>query len=399
MTKKKQRAPGTSYGEGSYFQRPDGSWEFAISLGKDANGKRLRRYIRSKSLDVLKKKVSDARARGGGEILSRAREKKPDRAIRTALRPFVDSWLVDIVKPKADSSGATTYETYRIMWESHARSLVGNGLLEEFKGRDVAQLYADMRKAGATPSVIEKTATMLSAAFSYAVKLGEYPGVNPLRLVPRPTYEAKERRSLTAEEARKFIKAAKGDRFELLWLLLLGTGMRLGEALALRWSDVDIAARTIAIRQAIKEGSGPVTLGRTKTGNRRQVRIPAFVVDALKPHRSELRAGKGFMFVTEGGGHPRRSNLRSRHFAPIIEKAGLGATDDLAAPTIHSLRHTAATLALIGGAPAKAVASRLGHSSTRVLAKHYEHLAAGGDAALADLMDAALAPKRKSASR
>lgn len=389
MKRSKERKPQTHYGDGSYSQSKDGTWVYAVMIGKDANGKPRRRFIRSKSLEKLKQKVSDAKIRGGGEIMSRRAETAPDRTEKPTVRAFVDTWLADVVKPKADSTGATTHETYSIMWRKHARPLVDDDvLLADYAARDVVQLYASLRKAKKSPSVIEKTATMFSAAFSYAVKIGEYAGLNPFRMVPRPTYEARERRSLTEEEARRFVKAAKGDRYELLWLLLLGTGARLGEMLALRWSDLDTKQRTLAIRNAVKEGTGPARIGRTKTGGTRQVRLPAIVIDALKNYRKELRAGAGFIFTTDSGGHPRRSNLRSRYFAPICKAAGIEGL------TIHGLRHTAATLALAAGAPAKAVASRLGHSSTRVLTKHYEHLVAGGDEAIVNLLDVALRPRR-----
>jgi integrase len=190
---------------------------------------------------------------------------------------------------------------------------------------------------------------------------------------------------LTEAEARAFLAAARGDAYEALWVLLLTSGLRLGEALGLEWRDVDLDAGALVVRQAIAEVNGACIVGEPKTrSSRRHVALGKTAIAALRSHQKRSGRTVGFVFVDSAGGHPRRSNLRSRHFAPICERAGISGL------TIHGLRHSMTSIALAKSIPVRAVSDALGHATTRMTQDRYGHAMPGFGRQVADALDSAL---------
>jgi integrase len=269
------------------------------------------------------------------------------------------------------------------MWQ-HARPFIGSIKMKDFDVRHVETLIASLRKT-TRPSVPAKVANVLKSAFSVAIKRKQFRYANPFVVVEVRAPRAKEGRALTLDEAKAFLQAAMGTEFEALWILLLTSGLRLGEALALEWRDIDLLNGALSVRQALSEVNGICEVRETKTrGSRRRVELGGLALNALKARRQANAAT--FVFTTSTGGHPRRSNLRQREFAPICKAAGL------AGLTIHSLRHSATSLALAEGVPVVAVAAMLGHGTSRLVQERYGHAlpTAHREAALA--VDGALRP-------
>ena len=187
----------------------------------------------------------------------------------------------------------------------------------------------------------------------------------------RPRVPRKEFRVLDADEARRLLEAAKGDRLEALLVLALTTGMRQGELLGLQWEDVDLKNGTIYVRRTLLEVDGRLTTGETKSGRNRRLDLPEIAVEALREHRKRMMAEGHpgpWVFCDTKGGPIRKNNLIRRWFKPLLEKAGL--------PEIrfHDLRHTAATLLLTLGVHPKVVQERLGHSQISVTLDTYSHV-------------------------
>jgi integrase len=199
---------------------------------------------------------------------------------------------------------------------------------------------------------------------------------------------------LKPNEAQLFFEALKGHRLEALYVMMLGTGLRRGEALGLRWEDVDLEAGILTVNHQLKREAGSLVLGDVKTDkSRRGVNLPVLVVDSLKAHKSRQAAERlalgpswqdsGYVFTTTIGTPLDPRNI-GRDFASMTEKAGLGHWHP------HELRHSAASLMLGAGVPIEVVSNVLGHASIRMTADVYGHIQAPQRQAAADALGAVL---------
>jgi integrase len=217
------------------------------------------------------------------------------------------------------------------------------------------------------------------------------------KLVDPPRSKHTEIKPWTSDQARAFLDTVKGHRLEAFYSVALALGLRRGEALALRWEDVDLDKGTLIVRGALQRVGGKLQLMETKTDrSRRTIRLPKIAVAALKAHRvrqleERLLAGTRWreteMIFTSTIGtllEPRNIN---RQFEGLVEKAGL--------PHIrfHDLRHTCATLLLVQGVPPRVVMDLLGHSKIGVTMDTYSHVLPELQSEAADRMDELLANK------
>jgi len=363
-------------GTGAVFQRADGLWIARVELGK-TNGKRLRREFTASKKSEVEALVRDAIARGGGTIKPRA---------DGTVGELVEVWLEHDVRPNLQPN---TYALRESMWRLHAGPILGDVALEALDVEHVEALYRDLRKTNRSENTIRATAAMMQSAINVAIKRRRYHRANPFALVDKPTHTPDEGRALTAQEARRFIKAAKKDRFAALWILMLTTGLRIGEALGLEWRDVDLKAGTAVVRQAVVEVDGMTTVGKPKTKHsKRLIALGGLAIAALRRHKSSPDATSAtFVFATATGGHPSRAVLRQRYFLPTCERA------KIAGLTMHGLRHTMTSLALAEGGPIAAVSARLGHTTTRMTLDRYGHVLPGQDRGIADALDSVLAKR------
>jgi len=213
--------------------------------------------------------------------------------------------------------------------------------------------------------------------------------VNPLDALRRPRAPRPEIKALGSEDARRLLAAAQGDPLEALFVLLLGTGLRLGEALGLRWGDVDLEASTLHVRRALVETPGGAqSFAEPKTSkSRRRVDLPGFAIAALRSHREKLGAlphPTVLVFKTWTGEPLRRPNIHRRSWRPLLKRAGLPAMP------LHALRHTYASLALANGVHPKIVQAALGHSSITLTLDTYSHVVDGAGQEAAGRLDALL---------
>jgi integrase len=182
----------------------------------------------------------------------------------------------------------------------------------------------------------------------------------------------------TGKEAREFLEATATDRLGVLWSLMVSTGLRRGEALGLRWEDVDMVAGRLSVVQTVVVASNRAYLSEPKTAaGRRSVSLHPEIVLALGRHRlsqEEERQlvgsawqGSGLVFTTSIGTliHPRNV---ARDFHAAVRRVGARQI------RLHDLRHTAATLALTSGANAKQVQEMLGHSRVAITLDVYSHI-------------------------
>jgi integrase len=203
-----------------------------------------------------------------------------------------------------------------------------------------------------------------------------------------------EVKPFTPDEARLFLEVIRGDRLEALYSVALAVGLRQGEALGLRWGDIDLNSGTLRVRSALQWLYGKPHFVEPKTErSRRSIALPRVAIDALRPHRTRqfeerLIAGSswqehGLVFATTVGSpiHPR--NL-VRHFHRTLEKAGLPKK------RFHDLRHTCASLLLAQGVQPRVVMEILGHSQISLTMDTYSHVIPALTREAANHMDAIL---------
>jgi integrase len=230
---------------------------------------------------------------------------------------------------------------------------------------------------------------------------------NVAALVELPRLAPRELRALSKEEADRFRDAVRGTRFEALFLLLLGTGMRPSEALGLMWPDLDLEAGSAAVRRVLprrQKGDAPRFEEPKTVRSRRVIPLPPTVVRALVAHRKrqaaeKLKAGDayadhGLVFASRTGGWLDQGNIVSRHFAPAVGRAKLDerAESETARPALrlYDLRHSHVTLSLRAGEPVHVVSARVGHASARMTLDVYAHALPADQAEAPARLEAAL---------
>lgn len=202
---------------------------------------------------------------------------------------------------------------------------------------------------------------------------------SPCTRIVLPSVPDSEVEAPTADQVHALVAAVE-PRYRGLVVLLAGSGLRIGEALGLRVSDVDFLRRTVRVeRQRLQDGS----LGPTKTAkSTRTVPLGTVVVDELAAHRAEYRAGE-WLFTTEAG-EPLGYRRWKVEWARALRGTGLEVKT-------HSLRHFTASALIAGGASVKSVQTVLGHSSAAITLRVYSHLWPGDEDRTRSVMDAALA--------
>jgi integrase len=210
----------------------------------------------------------------------------------------------------------------------------------------------------------------------------------------------------TAPELSRILRWAEDRDPDLAmgWRLLAATGMRRGEALALRWRDVDLDAGRLQVRRSLgtvkTKGAGEqLTEGPTKTGQARVVDIDADTIACLRTYRAtrgslslSLELVRDAALVLGNlDGTPRHPERYSRRFVEQVQQArkALG-EDQLPRIRLHDLRHTHATLLLAAGEPVKVVSERLGHANAMITLTVYQHVHPGMGRQAADRFAALL---------
>jgi integrase len=225
-------------------------------------------------------------------------------------------------------------------------------------------------------STIRQVYTILRAGLDGAVRDGLV-GRNPAALVERPGIEQAEAKHLTSEDVSKLLNAAEDSRYYPVLLLIASTGLRKGEALALRWDKVDLDAGLLKVTATLNRVGGRLVSSEPKTArSKRTVPLTPAIVAMLKKHKASqaaerLRAAKlwedsGLIFTTESGGP-----VDPRSFLRVIEVAAAKA--GLSDVGVHTLRHSAAVAWLEAGVHIRQVADLLGHSSISVTGDTYGH--------------------------
>ena len=378
MPRRRKRGPG----EGSIFKRKDGRWVAELFLGYGPDGKKkvARAYARTHA-DAKAKLLELMRQRENGLPV--------DGADKQTVRQYLTRWLDDVA---AMTLRPLSLRTYRNV-VNHIVSVIGDVELGKLTPQHLQALYRVKRDQGLTRTVTMMHA-VLHKALGQAVKWGIL-ARNVADLVERPKPPEKEQRALGPEEVKRFFEVAREDRLYALYVLSATCGLRIGEALGLKWEDINLDQRTLVVRRQLQWIKGkPNLLAPKSDKSKRTIVLPKVAMTALRGHRARqaeerLRAGtawkdEGFVFTTSIGTPLSPANVRNRSFYRILKKAGL--------PRIrfHDLRHTTATLLLARGVHPRLVQELLGHSQISLTLDTYSHVTEAMLRQVADEMDAVL---------
>jgi integrase len=302
------------------------------------------------------------------------------------LGAFLEAWLTDVVRL---SVRPRTYASYRYVVGLHLTPALGDITLAALSPADVQAFLNAKAASGLSPRTVAYLRGVLRGALGHAERM-DLVSRNVARLAKPPRIPRRPVSPLSAEQARTFLAAIRGDRLEALYLVALGVGLRQGEILGLRWPDVDLEAGTVTVRHALARIEGELMLVEPKSAtSRRVVPLPALVREALVAHRVRqaqehlpLRPEPPDPFAelvfTTTLGTPLDGISVTRRFQRILVAAGLPRQ------RFHDLRHACASLLLAQGVPARVVMETLGHSEISLTLNTYSHVlpSLGREAAL-----------------
>ncbi len=357
MPEKKRRG----HNEGSvYFDASRDRWVAAISISP---GKRKKFYFEKKQ-DALKKKNEALRELERGTLATGTQRK---------LGEYLVDWLENVHKSKLRIG---TYINYKKLI-GYVVADLGDVWLQKLTPQRVQAFYSKKLDEKLSSKVVHDIHGVLHLALDNAVRWGMV-SRNVCDLVTPPRIVSREVVPLSVEQARILMKHVRGHRLEVLLAVAVVTGMRRGELLALRWSDIDFDRSRLLVLHSVDfiAGYGYVE-GKPKTAaGRRVISLPAFLLDMLKQHQVrqlELRNAahdwedRGLVFPNLRGGylHP---NHMGEMFRELLKDAGL--------PHIHfhDLRHSAASILLCMGVNVKVIQEMLGHSDISITLRTYSHL-------------------------
>lgn len=324
-----------------------------------------------------KREAEKALTRWMAEI-DRGTALEPD---KTTVGELLDRWLANEA-PK--TTRATTLVGYEITIRVHLKPALGGILVQKLTVDQVEAFYRELstRRASIT---VKHCHLRLSAALNLAVRWGL--ATRNICTIASPGKVTYKKPSVwTDSEQRKFLAEAADDGLHPFWQLALGSGLRRGELLGLRWKDVNWERSTIHVQQEVVAYKGVPIIQEPKTPeSRRTVRLTAAVMAELMNYRARwverrLAASEwtdlDLVFCTASGRAINPSHVR-RSFDRIILRAGVPEI------TIHDMRHTHAVSLLKEGTPVKIVSERLGHKDISTTLNVYA-------AALPDMQDVAI---------
>ncbi|MFH8386468.1 tyrosine-type recombinase/integrase [Kitasatospora sp. NPDC018058] len=359
---------------------PDhGTWTFSLDLpspGRHRNIVRRGGYPTAEAARTALRRMIEGRAGGFNA--------DPNQTITD----YLTSWLKD----KKLTLKPTTYVRYRDYVTNDLIPAFGQVRLDDLGHSHIAAFVHTQLDAGRGEVTVHRCLATLSSALGDAVRHHRLP-YNPARptVIPRPA--AAERQIWTVEDAIHFLHCCRAadPAFADLIEVLIGTGIRKGEALGLHWNDVHLPERVLYVRytlSAVDNNHLIITSPKTRS-SKAWVAISQRVAVALR-HRAEAKSPSparsirgGFVFHRPDG-RPLHPEYVLNHFHYLCREFGVPRT------TIHDLRHLAATISITAGVPLTVVSKTLRHATLSITANIYGHLTTQAARDAVDTIDHAL---------
>ena len=357
---------------GSIRRRSRASWELTIDLGRGPDGKRRRKFVSVKGMKV------DAE-RKLREILSSLDKGIPVATDRIKVADWLDRWLAEYVEPTCRTK---TIERYEGIVRMHLKPYIGHLQLSDLSPADLRTLEMKLLGQGMTAKGVGLVHTVMHGALRYAVH-EDVLGRNIAQAVTPPRVERKEVEPPDISVIRKILNLGERQGHPLFpsLHLIAYTGMRRGEALGLRWQDVNFDMGTVSIVQTLGRSLKGLTFEPPKTNSgRRSIDLDSRTVDVLRSHRGrqlleKMKAegayeDKDLVFADPIGGVTNPMAV-TRAFQSLARQVGL------AKVRLHDLRHFHATVMLQQGQSPALVSKRLGHATVTTTMDIYSHVLPG----------------------
>jgi integrase len=350
-------------GEGSITLYRDGRWCGRYTIHTLKGPKRKAIYGKTKA-EVRKKLTKAIADRDNGLVFD---------AGNLTVEEYLLRWLNDSVKASVKQR---TFECYEGVVRNHLVPAFGSKRLDKLSPALVQCFYQQKLDSGLGRRTVQLIHVTLHKALKQAVRWGIVPR-NATEAVDVPRPHKKAIQPLSPKQANTFLRVAKEDRLEVLYVLAITTGLRRGELVGLRWQDVDLEAKMVSVCQQLVRSKDGLHFTTPKNGKGRNVAITDRTVEALNEHGKRQAEEKkmmenlwqetGLVFTSAKGTVLDADNLVKRSFKPLLGRAGL---PDM---RFHDLRHTCATLLLSKGIHPKIVQELLGHSSISITLDTYSH--------------------------
>jgi integrase len=362
--------------QGSLSKRSKSSWTIRLTFGRKVDPKTGKSKVEQKTITVRgTKKEAEAKL---AELLNQYNQGDYIEQSNLTTGEWLGKWI-DVYVKNSRKKRLRTIETYEGVVRKHLIPAFDKIPLQKLSAGHIQHYY---NSSTLSSSTLQQHHNILHQALKVAAVNERLININPAEFVVEKPVAKKdlEMRVWDEVEVRKFLLAAReaGIHEEALYTLAIETGMRKGELCGLKWEDVDLVARRLAVKRTLIRASTEPILGPPKVGRSRAVAISPQTASLLKRHRAKqnelkLSLGDGyvdqdFVFAKENGGPLQINNFAQRSFAKLIEKAGV--------PKIrfHDLRHTCATLLLSQEVNPKIVQERLGHSDISMTLNRYSHV-------------------------
>lgn len=375
-------------GASSVYQDKNGRWHGRVTVGVKDDGKPDRRHVRGRTKpEVIRKVRALERARDDGNVRKAG--------VRWTVKTWLTHWVEDIA---ALTVRPNTLSGYRVAVYVHLIPGLGAHRLERLEPEHLERLYTKMQAKGSKPATAHQAHRVIRAALNEALRRG-YLTRNVASLAKAPKVTEEEVVPYSVTEVQALLAAAARQRNSARWAVALALGLRQGEALGLKWADVDLEQGMMRVRQArqrpkyahgCSKPCGRKHAGRcpqrvqtnqdadeTKSrAGKRTIGLPEELVRLLKLHRAEqdreritarqLWQGDDWVFASETG-QPLIPRTDWDRWKELLKSAGI--RDG----RLHDARHTAATVLLILGVNERAVMALMGWSSSAMVAR-YQHM-------------------------
>ncbi|WP_411076934.1 tyrosine-type recombinase/integrase [Streptomyces sp. cmx-10-25] len=380
MAAQRKRNPN---GAGTITQRKDGRFQAAVYV-LQPDGTRARKFAYGKTwaeCDTKRRALLDKVASG---------TPVPTRSAK--LSEWLAYWLESVVRPRRKLS---TYDKYEAHVRLYLSPMLGTKRLESLSVPDVRRFLLQLEKK-TTAATAKESHRVLRTALSAACR-EELIVRNVAKLVEPPRAAVRDLSPWSLDETLDFLAAARRDPLYAAFVLAIAMGLRRGEIVGLRWTDIDLENRVLLVRQQVQRRRGVLYNDETKGRRSRAIPLPAMCLAPLRWHRMRQKTtyeaagtewtATGYVFATRTGRPVEPRNVH-RSFVRVGEAAGLRPI------RLHDARHGCATLLTAAGVAPRVVMEILGHSQISLTMDVYTHVVQDTQREAISHMDRLLTRKR-----
>ncbi|MEV6287128.1 site-specific integrase [Kribbella sp. NPDC051770] len=375
-------------GRSSIYQSADGYWHGRVTMGVKDDGTPDRRHVERKSKAAVVARVKELEKERDEGVVT-----KPGK--RWTLEEWLVHWLENIARPHLRH---TSYSAYRVAVYTHLIPGLGAHKLQKLEPEHLEKFYRRMTASGSKPATAHQAHRTVRVALGEALRRGHLKA-NPAAIAKPPRITDEDVEPYSVEESQRIMTEAGKQPNGARWAVALSLGLRQGEALALRWTDVKLEAHELRVRwtrlrpvydhgcggKCGRPGAGycpervqtnPL-IGETKSrAGKRTIGLPDELVEILRRHRAEQDEARRVarQMWTEGGwvfatptGEPLNPNTDYHDWKALLKRA------EVREMRLHDARHTAATMLLALGVTERAAMGIMGWSSTAMAAR-YQHM-------------------------